>query len=153
MFSLIGTNKDGSPYEPKGAWGLFASHLADYMHRWVLKTPFGSLRLHRILRRDLDRDPHDHPFDFTSLILFGGYVEERHDTRDGKPVNAQTTFYPAGSILRRRAEDAHRIVYVLPGTLTLVLTSGRKRSWGFCTHQGWIPWRTYVGTNSNSEKP
>lgn len=144
MFSLSGTNKDGSPYEPKGSWGVYASHLTDYMRRWIVKTPFGMLRLHRILRRDLDRDPHDHPFDFVSIVLFGGYVEELYGIKGGKPESCETIWHTAGSVIRRKAEDAHRICYVQPSTTTLVLTSGKKRSWGFYTHQGWIPWRSYV---------
>jgi len=34
-----------------------------------------SFKLHLILNDDLD-EPHTHPWDFTSLILFGGYTEE-----------------------------------------------------------------------------
>src|SRR5207249_3630974 len=43
------------------------------MRRWTLRTPIGMLRVHHILRSDSDRDYHDHPMDFVSLI-FGGWV-------------------------------------------------------------------------------
>lgn len=46
-----------------------------YMRRWILHTPFGDLRLHHILRSDHDRDLHDHPFDFWTFLLTGGYTE------------------------------------------------------------------------------
>jgi len=35
----------------------------------VLQTPWFSVLLHRIHEPDLDRDPHDHPWPFVSLIL------------------------------------------------------------------------------------
>lgn len=56
-------------------WAAYAHHLGDYMHRWILRTPWGTLRLHHILRSDDDRHLHDHPFDFTSFLLTGGYLE------------------------------------------------------------------------------
>src|SRR5687767_11882279 len=48
-----------------------------YLYRWTFfDLGFCSLKLHKIVRDDYD-DLHDHPWDFWSLILAGGYYEER----------------------------------------------------------------------------
>lgn len=59
---------------PRG-WFIGTYHLGDYMGRWLFETPWGSLRLHHILRSDKGRDMHDHPMDFTTFILWGSYIE------------------------------------------------------------------------------
>lgn len=46
-----------------------------YMGRWILYVAGWTLRLHRIMRPDLYRALHDHPFWFVTLPL-GRYVEE-----------------------------------------------------------------------------
>lgn len=55
-------------------------HINDnvYMRRWrFLRRKNWGVRVHHILRPDADRELHDHPFDFTSIILSGGYWEYR----------------------------------------------------------------------------
>jgi hypothetical protein len=56
-------------------WFIGAKHINDYMHRWLVRTPWFTLRIHHILRSDNERDLHDHPFDFTSFIFKGSYTE------------------------------------------------------------------------------
>lgn len=93
-----------------------------YLRRWyVVATPWFSVLLHKICTPDKDRDLHDHPWSFWSLVLWGGYEE----------------------VL---GERAHRI-YMLDRspTWTLVLTGRRRREWGFHTAAGWVDWRTYLG--------
>jgi hypothetical protein len=49
-----------------------------YLIRYrLLKTPWFGIYLHHILRSDLDRCLHDHPFCFWSLVLWGRYTEFR----------------------------------------------------------------------------
>lgn len=108
----------------------------DYMRRWVLRTPWCVFRLHHILRGDGDRHFHDHPFDFSSLVLRGGYIEHR--------PNAAPRRLRAGHVLRRQAEDLHRLE-LNPGKTawTLVVAKPARRGWGFQTEQGWIPADAY----------
>lgn len=40
-----------------------------YMARWILKTPWFMIRVHRFLRGDDDSAPHDHPFSFITFPL------------------------------------------------------------------------------------
>jgi hypothetical protein len=72
-------------------FAFFASHIGDYMHRWIFKHPWGTVRLHHILRSDDDRHLHDHPFNFVSLLLTGGYTEVTADgvDRQGEAVTCE----------------------------------------------------------------
>src|SRR5258708_24177625 len=41
----------------------------------LVKTPLFGVYLHHIHRRDIEADPHDHPWPFASLLLAGAYTE------------------------------------------------------------------------------
>lgn len=110
-----------------------------YMRRWIVRTPLGMLRLHHIVAPDGDRHLHDHPFSFVSLVLRGGYIEERPSRGVAPHVADEAarsiTERSAGSIAYRRAADAHRIRQVeRGGCWTLVATGPLFRRWGF-----WVP--------------
>lgn len=127
-------------------WALYASHLGSYMKRWIAMFAGRTIHLHNILESDAGRDFHDHPWNFTSLILSGGYVEHVPGCRCEalhKPVTRPCHFYGPGSIVRHRAEDLHRLVLIEGPAWTLVLTSQYKRGWGFQTPKGWVPYRDY----------
>ena len=102
----------------------------DYMRRWVIRTILGTIRLHHILRGDSDRDFHDHPMSFLSIIIFGGYIEYR-------PSGIRKRFLP-GSIVIRKAEDLHRLQLLKKSAWTLVFALPVRRKWGFMTEDGWI---------------
>lgn len=113
----------------------------DYMRRWTFETPIGAIRIHNILRSDSDRHFHDHPFNFMSLILRGGYVEHR-------PHREPRACWP-GDLVFHRAEDLHYLK-IPPhiesgngGTWTLVFAGNERRPWGFHTEDGWIPAGAY----------
>jgi len=102
----------------------------DYMRRWVLFTPWGMLRLHHIMRSDSREHHHDHPMDFMSFILWGGYIEYR-------PDQPPRTFRP-GSINTRKAEDLHSLELLGKSAWTFVIAGPVRRQWGFATEDGWI---------------
>jgi len=111
-----------------------------YMRRWVLEGPWGALRLHHIMLPDPDRDLHDHPFDFWSLILWGWYAERVI----GLPA---PRIYSPLSINAKIAEHPHRISACSPhGVWTLVWAGPRRRKWGFVAREGWVPWDEYERT-------
>jgi len=114
-----------------GDWGYTSDLIAhDYMRRWILRTPWKIFRLHHILRSDADRHFHDHPMDFTSFILAGGYVEYT-------PNNPPRVCYP-GDVVRRKAEDLHFLKLRGTSAWTFLITGPYRRSWGFQTEDGWI---------------
>jgi hypothetical protein len=130
--------------------------LPEYMLRWYLRLdatlPSGEashryLRLHCILRSDNDRDLHDHPFDFTSLILKGSYREHYYDPALGSdpsdPANHRTRVYRPGDRNTCQADKAHRIEVLDGPVWTLVWSGPRVRKWGFHTPEGWVVWNQY----------
>lgn len=100
--------------------------------------------LHMIAQADSDRHLHDHPWAWAwSLILRGGYVEER-------PWAADAEGWPwrrlvPGDTNLLRSHNYHRIVTVEPNTWTLFVTGPRTKSWGFLTAKGHEDFRTYLG--------
>lgn len=141
---------------PGGDVTLQADRIGDYMRRWLLMTPWGTVRLHNILRSDEDRDLHDHPWDFASLILRGGYVDVvplgQNDGRGRLRLRAHATFlkstmlvarvFRAGQVVRHRAEDLHRLEVPTPAW-TVVLTGPVRRRWGFETEHGWMYYKDW----------
>lgn len=125
----------------------------------ILKTRRGAIYLHQFFRGDSDRCLHDHPWPFSAIILWGGYVEEMFSGPLGiggagqcyvekdsegdlwELAQTQKYFRPAGTIIRRSAGVPHRIVSIRPGTWSLVVVGRRCRAWGFFGPYGWIRWR------------
>ncbi len=111
------------------------------------------LFLHVFHTSDTGRELHDHPYTGTSLILAGGYREERRSvvdsecvlanprpyTAESRVVSVRPVFGPVtvrdyrpGSINRLGLGDFHRTDLHDPkGAVTLFLTGKRKRDWGF----------------------
>lgn len=121
-----------------------------YMGRWeFFRTRLFWPRLHHIATPDLDRHLHDHPADFFSLVLSGGYVEDRPETPDpcfddDGAERIRTVVRGPGSFALRRASDRHKISFVAPDTYTLFIFFGGKRHWwGFYTPAGKVFWKDY----------
>jgi hypothetical protein len=136
-----------------------------YMGQWRLfETSWLSARLHLIATPDYDRHLHDHPWVFWSLVLSGGYVEERpisvepcfqvcaparglvweDDQREKTRARARW----AGALCFRRATDRHRITAVMPGTYTLFVYFRKRQWWGFYTPQGKVHWKAYESVHA-----
>jgi len=106
-----------------------------YLIRYfLLRTPWFSIYLHHILRSDEDRELHDHPWSFWSIIIWGGYWEYTH---------TGVKRYHPGSILWRQLPCPHRLEVDQPAW-TLVIKGPRKREWGFYTSEGWLPWHSFL---------
>ncbi len=115
-------------------------HLPGYMERYYLVPPTepggAGVRLHHILRSDADRHRHDHPFDFTTVLLRGHYVE---DTPQGRRAHAE------GAVLHRKAEDLHQLVLPEGRTVwTLFIHGPRRKEWGFNVDGTWVKWTDYL---------
>lgn len=130
-------------------------HLPGYMERyWLFQTRWLSCRLHVILRSDDDRALHDHPWDYATVILRGGYVEVTRDP-DAWPLTSwvrshwdsalqRRDWIAPGRVLFRRAESLHRLE--IPNgqaCLTLFFMRPPRRTWGFMTPTGWVQWQDY----------
>lgn len=119
-------------------WSFGADHIGDgsYMKRWIIRTPWFTIRLHKILASDGRGDFHDHPFTFRSFILKGGYREHFLCNNNIEYVSLH---YP-GDIVQRDATDLHWLELLDENkpTWTLVFSGPYKREWGFLTRLGWI---------------
>lgn len=106
--------------------------------RWrVVQTPWFSVFVHKHLRPDPQRDLHDHPFSFVSLIVKGGYRELRH--RASLPL-----LHVALSMRFMRATWPHSILdLVRVPTWTILFIGPRYRDWGFYTDAGWVHHKDY----------
>jgi hypothetical protein len=117
-----------------------------YLHRLrIVRTPWFAVYLHDLNLPDADRDPHDHPWAFGSLVLRGGYTERLfpYPHVEG-PVGPRVQRWKRWSWHRMPTDQAHMIDAVEPRTKTLILAGRRRRTWGFFTPDGWVPWTEYV---------
>lgn len=127
-----------------------------FRSKWLkklgLKPKGGNLYLHHIMRSDDDPDPHDHPWDFSSLILKAGYDDEQWqwNTRYQKRDFTGYERVRPGMLVRRKAEHVHRVRLKLDGRgneipcWSLVRTGPYRRNWHFLKQWGYQLWWEYL---------
>lgn len=134
---------------------------AIYLDRWGIEHDrIGGIFLHRMSAPDPGDHLHDHPWAFWSVLLRGGYVEERAEARDASLLARIAEEYPdtctPGVVERRswlsgrllRLDECHRITALTRRAVwTLVIHGPRRRSWGFFTQDRWVHYRTYDETH------
>ncbi len=94
-------------------------------------------RVHNIKSSDDDRAPHDHPWDYWTIVLRGGYWEIVPQYDDSGLYTGDTRiWYGPGSFIRRKANSRH--ILELPegeDAWTLFITFKKKQKWGFYPHR------------------
>lgn len=111
----------------------------------IIQTPWFGIYLHDIFEPDGDRDPHNHPWSFISIILRGSYTELVYPFPE-KAIGSNLFYeehWKRFSFHRMGRESAHRITEASPGLKTLILTGPRRGNWGFFTPQGFMEWQDY----------
>lgn len=99
----------------------------------IIQTPLFGIYLHRMDGPDSRSTLHDHPWNFRSFVLRGGYIERR--------LNPHTMQVKELHVVQRynrvRAHEAHaiRILMRVP-TWTLVIVGRRVRTWGYWEPNG-----------------
>jgi len=112
-----------------------------YLERYYLflkdrkNFPF-NIFLHRFLKSDPD-DLHDHPWEFRTIILYGGYWEY---TDNGKFWRAPLTYRYAPANTFHRVELDENIPYCW----TLFIPGKNFKEWGFRTTMGWLHNEIYL---------
>lgn len=105
-----------------------------YVVRWRVETPWFSVRLHHWLAPDDDRAKHDHPWDFVTFVLRGGYT-------DASPDGDEHLRAPA---VRYRAATHQHTVFPDPGGAWTVIVTGPKiRQWGFWVNGKFVKMNKY----------
>lgn len=110
----------------------------------IVQTPLFGIFLHDIFEPDGDRDPHNHPWAFVSIVLRGSYTEVLYPRPERSKAYRKTQTWRRWSIHRMGMDSAHRIVRAEPGLKTLILTGPRRSGWGFFTPEGYVRWQDYV---------
>jgi hypothetical protein len=108
------------PYKEIG-W----KELGEVFYRYtLLKTPWFNVYLHKLDAPNWHPVCHDHPWSFVTILLKGGYLEKCDEgTFHRKP----------GAMLYRPAEFKHNIITPYGTSWSLVITTKKKRQWGFLT--------------------
>lgn len=137
-------------YKTGTRWGiwLWTDVDSEYIRRLhVLKTPWFAICLHWILKPDAEPYVHDHPVTFLSLILRGGYCEERQQVWSGyaqrDEVRTTHRTHRWFNFIRASKGDRHRITHVFPKTLTVCFMGPKTREWGFWIDGKWVYWKDY----------
>lgn len=117
----------------------------NYLLRWwvIPRNEMFNLYLHDIRKSDDDRAMHDHPWENTSLLISGSYIEH---TPEGIFHRRK------GDIITRKAESLHRLE-VIPGDrcITLFATGPKVRDWGFACPKGWVSWQDFCAPGDGSQ--
>ncbi len=128
-----------------------------YMVRYfLLRTKLLTVYIHRFLRSDRD-DPHDHPWDFVSYCVSGGYTEVRWTYNpDLSRFEQSVNYRNEGSLAYRGAADIHMVKLDkelkyeqrFEAPLTVIFIGPRFRPWGFwkniTTNPEWVIWHKYL---------
>lgn len=155
-----------------------------YMARYWLFNPYPessqdrkrwqfpwSIRLHHIKRPDAERDLHDHPWNARTIILRGGYIEQRLLKQDdparaealrraGLPsdTKAELTEYFSrfrGQTAKINHNEYHSITSLLDdrlGVWTMFISGPWLGDWGFLRNGTKVWWRTYLKDKEEAER-
>lgn len=121
-------------------WTFTPSNYITRLH--LVKTPWFALMVHWLNGPDPEPDMHDHPVTLLSFIVSGGYSEARPG-EEWEPGVSGGDLYARRWFNLIRATTIHRIVGVLPRTITFCIAGPKVREWGFHTANGWVPWQEY----------
>lgn len=108
-----------------------------FIHRLSIYFIGGSVKLHLFLDDDKD-DPHSHPWDFTSLILFGGYKE--YVEIDNEGIEVKTYGFFAKNIKKhyqKHKVQLRRLFGIKIPCITIGWYSQKKQLCSFCTELGY----------------
>lgn len=93
------------------------TNIKNFLYRFTI-FQIGNLhiRIHKIVDDDKTTLLHNHPFNYISIILKGGYTDVLED---------KTYNYGWLSIIKRKHEQYHRIINVKKNTYTLFIAYGK----------------------------
>lgn len=93
-----------------------------YAYRWTFNFWFFAIRVHQWLKTEDRRYMHDHPWNFITLVLKGGYVDVTETGRDALKIF---------SVRYRPATHKHYVEVNEGGCVTILLTGPVIRNWGY----------------------
>lgn len=160
------TRDDGKPYLERWylcgeAGGLKYFPDGQQKMRWWQHafTWLPCVYVHRFVASDDDEELHNHPWEATSLILAGGYVEERLDRSEvvldlarafgldgGKDVLKIARAFKPWSVNRIYANTFHKVSLIEDDCWTLLACGKKVGTWGFLdvAKDEFVHWREHV---------
>lgn len=158
------TRDDGKPYLER--WylcgepgGLKYFGEGQQTMRWWQRafTRLPCIYLHRFVSSDDDEELHNHPWEATSFILAGGYIEERRlfepcDKGDfdvwiryRKGLTSLRDYSP-GMLNRIFANTYHKVTLVEKDCWTILVCGKKVGTWGFWSPQTgeFLHWKEHV---------
>jgi len=127
-----------------------------HFQRWrIVWTPLFAIYIHYIAKSDEDKHPHNHPWNFYSFILYGGYKETlTKETSFAQyamsiifkiPCPSYTTTvdtFKQFSFISRDRLWFHKISLLKP-TWTLVFTGKNYKDWGYLVDNQHVNFEEY----------
>jgi hypothetical protein len=105
-----------------------------YLYRWwiIPRNEYTNVYAHIQVDNDPARPLHDHPWDNTSVILFGGY-REIFTLSPWLPHQPQEVIRAPGDVVHRKATTAHRLLLrpTVPYSASIFTTGPKAKEWGF----------------------
>lgn len=102
------------------------SNIKNFLNRYtIIKIGTLHIRIHKIMDKDRTNFYHNHPFNYVSIILKGGYNDKTIDTKTGEIKYHRYNIF---SIIKRKYSIYHRIEEVKGDTVTLFIAYG-KYNW------------------------
>lgn len=138
------TTKQGRLARYRVFWRFEVPNLDDpeqtYLTRYgIVQTPWFSVFVHRMDGPDSRSTLHDHPWQFVSFVLKGGYHERRLEPHKRGVYTRRVT-----RVNVMRTHDAHSIERLIRvPTWTLMVTGPRRRVWGYWRRE-WVDYGTHV---------
>ena len=123
-----------------------------HFKRWrLISTPWFSIYIHGIYKEDEDLHLHDHPWNYTSLILRGYFTERsmsydviKSDDSEWRNKRVSERVIGPFRLINRKAEQFHKILKLhSKAVYTLFFVGKRKREWGYDVNGKWIDHETY----------
>jgi len=111
-----------------------------------LKTPWFSIYLHQICKSDEDQHLHNHVSDFYQILLSGEIIETYRLVPS--PLTYREYYFP-GEVVKRKANDLHRIRLTSEKAWILILSFKKIQEWGYETENGFISHNEYRQLNKN----
>jgi hypothetical protein len=131
----------GAPRMPDKSWVFDKNGVPKEGAMWN-KQSIG-IYLHRFHRDDDELELHNHPWRWAvSIVLVGGYIEERRGKNDVVRVRIVRPW----RINFIRAEDFHRVDLIEQDAWTLFFVGPKFTGWGFWNRdtKKFLPWRQFI---------
>jgi len=119
----------------------------------IVSTPWFSIYIHRIFKEDQDTHLHDHPWDFWSIILSGGYTYKAKDESVSSIGDVYIGHRGRGHMLSIPAKNHyHKILQLDNGkpVTTFVISGRRKHFWGYDVDGTFVDHKTYRKRKNNN---